>query len=531
MISPGDIKRKSFHNTVYFVSLSLIAISLPSSRYLLTVSEILLAANWLAEADFRTRFIRLKADKPAIAFMLIYLVNVIGLLWSRDPEYALKSDLMHKLPTLFMPLILATTPFPDRKKIRIVLGLFISSVLVVSFIGFFGRILRADPLFRDASPYMPGLYMGMMLIIAAFQLPLLVRQLTEKKWHFWLSLAVSVWMIFFVFYLRALSSVASLTAIITFSVVILVRRVNKPLLKISIPLVFFIAAFLALWPLAGIYKQVHTESGTDFGKLPAFTALGNPYVHDSVSIITENGNPVYIFLADEELRDAWNERSSIDFDSLDLMGQELKATLYRYLSSKGLRKDRQGMAMLTDRDIHAIERGTANYLNVDRPGIYVRAYEEIMSLSVYNTSSRSETSWGSLTKRIELWRASAESFKKHPVLGWGTGSIIKAMDYGLGKTGSTLAGQNMKPHNQYLYILLTLGLAGLLVIALLYGYFVIKSKAQHSFMFVLMLIMFLVNFLGNNSFESQPGQDLFVFFSLVYAWFYPSLKKEPGFIY
>ena len=105
------------------------------------------------------------------------------------------------------------------------------------------------------------------------------------------------------------------------------------------------------------------------------------------------------------------------------------------------------------------------------------------------------------------------------------------MDYGLGKTGSTLAGQNMKPHNQYLYILLSLGLAGLLVIALLYGYFVIKSKAQHSFMFVLMLIMFLVNFLGNNSFESQPGQDLFVFFSLVYAWFYPSLKKEPGFIY
>jgi hypothetical protein len=250
-----------------------------------------------------------------------------------------------------------------------------------------------------------------------------------------------------------------------------------------------------------------------------------------VSIITENGNPVYIFLADEELRDAWNERSSIDFDSLDLMGQELKATLYRYLSSKGLRKDRQGMAMLTDRDIHAIERGTANYLNVDRPGIYVRAYEEMMSLSLYNRSSRSVTSWGSLTKRIELWRASAESFKKHPVLGWGTGSIIKAMDYGLGKTGSTLAGQNMKPHNQYLYILLSLGLAGLLVIALLYGYFVIKSKAQHSFMFVLMLIMFLVNFLGNNSFESQPGQDLFVFFSLVYAWFYPSLKKEPGFIY
>jgi hypothetical protein len=463
--------------------------------------------------------------------MLIYFVNVIGLLWSRDPEYAFKSDLLHKLPTLFMPLILATTPVPERKKIRILLLLFISSVLVVSFIGFFGRLLRADPFFRKASPFIPGLYLGMMLIIAAFQLPLLVKQLTEKKWHLWLSLAISGWLIFYLFYLRALSSIASLTAIVIFIIVILVGRVSSPLLKISLPGIFVIAALLALWPITRVYKQVHTSVSTDFSKLPLRTVLGNPYVHDTVSIITENGNPVYIYLADEELRDEWNERSSMDFDSLDLMGQELKVTLYRYLSSKGLRKDRQGLSGLTDRDIHAIENGKANYLNVNRPGIYIRAYEEFMGLLVYHKSSRRETSWGSLTKRIDLWRAAFESFKKHPFLGWGTGSILVVMDYGIEKTGSSLKGLNMKPHSQYLYILLTLGMAGLLVIGLLYGYFIIKKRAHHSFMFVLMLIMFLVNFLGNNSFESQPGQDLFVFLSLIYAVFYPSLKKEPGFIY
>ena len=139
--------------------------------------------------------------------------------------------------------------------------------------------------------------------------------------------------------------------------------------------------------------------------------------------------------------------------------------------------------------------------------------------------------YGSLTKRIELWRAAVVSFKKHPLLGWGTGGILKAMDYGLGDRDSSLSGLNLKPHNQYLYIILTLGLAGLMVIIFLYGYFVVRSGAHRSFMFVLMLIMFLVNFLGNNSFESQPGQDLFVFLTLVYAWFYPSLKKGPGFIY
>jgi hypothetical protein len=303
------------------------------------------------------------------------------------------------------------------------------------------------------------------------------------------------------------------------------------LVKVSIPAAFLLAAALAVWPLATIFKQVNADTKTNFSSLPAHTALGTPYLHDTVNIIRENGNPVYIFLADSELRDAWNERSGLDFDGNDRMDQPLKATLYRYMSSLGLRKDRQGFAELTDRDISEIENGTTNYLNVTRPGIYIRAYEEVMSLNIYYKSNRQETSWGSLTKRIDLWRASLEAFKKHPVTGWGTGSILKAMEYGMGKTGSTLSGMNMKPHSQYLFVLLTLGIAGLILTALLYGYFFVKMNVHKSFMAILFLIVFLVNFTGNNSLESQPGQDLFVFFSLFYGYFYPLLKEKPGFIY
>ena len=525
------ITRKSVHASVFFVALSLFSVSLPLSRYLLTVSEILLIANWLAEADIKAKFTRLRSDKPALAFISIYLLSVTGLLWSADLGYAFRNDLLHKLPTLFLPLIFATTPVPDKGKIRIVLLLFISSVTVVSFIGFFGRIFSSGPFFREASPYIPGLYFGMMLIVAAFQLPLLVMQITANRWYFFASLALSAWLIFFLFYLRALSGIASFTAVMIFLVAVFVRQAKSIFIRISVPALFLLLAGLAAWPLTAIYKQVHAETKTDFSSLPAFTALGTPYLHDTVTVIRENGNPVYIFIADEELRDAWNERSDLDFDGRDLMGQELKYTLYRYMSSLGIRKDREGFSGLTEKDIREIEMGTTNYLNVRRPGIYIRAYEELMSLHIYNASSRTETSWGSLTKRIDLWRASLEAFKRHPVRGWGTGSILKAMDYGMGKTGSTLRGLNMKPHSQYLYIMLTLGMAGLAAIAFLYGYFVVRKRAHQSFMFILFLIVFLVNFAGNNSLESQPGQDLFVFLSLFYGYFYPRLKKEPGFIY
>jgi len=531
MAVPAYITRKSVHHTVYFAALCLFVISLPSSRYFLTVSEIILICNWLAEADFKTKFNKLRSDRAAIAFILIYILNVIGLLWSENLGYAFKNDLLHKSPTLFLPLILATSPLPDRKKIRVLLLLFISSVLVVSFIGFFSRVFQPNLFFREASPFILGVYLGMMLIIAAFQLPLLVRQMTGNRMYLYLSLAISAWLIFFLFYLRALSGIASFAAVMIFVTVIFVTRVKSLLLKISVPALVILMAGLAIWPMVSIYKQIYAETATDFSTLERYTVQGTPYLHDTINRIRENGNLVYIYIADDELRDAWRERSDLDFDGNDLMNQELRATLYRYMSSRGLKKDRDGLMQLADNEIRAIERGTTNYLNIKRPGFYIRAYEEIMSLQVYYQSSRKVTSWGSLTKRIDVWRASREAFKEHPVLGWGTGSILKAVDYGIEKNGSTLAGLNMKPHNQFLYILLTLGITGLIIIVTLYGYFLAKNKAHDSFMFILFLIVFLVNFIGNNSFESQSGQNLFVFFSLFYAWFYPCLKNEPGFVY
>ncbi|MFN2336284.1 MAG: O-antigen ligase family protein [Bacteroidales bacterium] len=530
MDTDADITRRTVHRWIYLASLCLIAVFLPSSRYMLSVSEIILAVNWVAEGSFRIKFIRLRSDRAAIAFILIYVLSVIGVIWSEDRGYALTHDLLHKLPTLFMPLIVATTALPGRKMTRVILLLFISSVLVVSFIGFFSRLLQPALSFREASPFIPGLYFGLMVIIAAFQLPLLVRAFTGNRQYFIASLVISAWLIFFLFHLRALSGVVSLAAALLCLTVILAAR-KGTLVKILLPLLFIVIAALTIRPMVGIYRQTHAEPHIDLSSLDSFTSRGNPYLHDTLNIIRENGNLVYLYIADEELREAWNKKSSLDYDRENLVGQELRATLFRYMSSLGLRKDSEGFKKLTDNDIAAVERGVTNHLNVDRPGFYVRAYEEMMSFYIYYKSSRQMTEWGSLTKRIDLWRASWEAFRERPLLGWGTGSIVKAVDYGLQKNGSMLSGMNMKPHNQYLYILLTLGVAGLIITVLLYAFFVFERKAHRSLMFILFLTVFLVNFLGNNSLESQPGQDLFVFFSMVYGYFYPTLKKEPGLIY
>lgn len=527
MVSDADITRRSIHRGIYLASLCLIAIFLPSSRWLLTVSEIILAANWLAEGGFRTKFSRLRSDRAAIAFILIYLLHVIGLIWSEDPGYGFSHDLLHKLPTLFLPLIVATSALPDRKMTRVILWLFITSVLIVSFTGFLRTQLHPALSYREASPFIPGIYFGLMVIIAAFQLLMLAWEIMEKRRWFIASLALSAWLIFFLFYLRALSGVAAFAVATAWLTVTLASRAKSYLLKIAAPAGFVFLAGLVLWPMAGIYSDTHAENPARLNSLDSCTSAGNPYLHDTLNIIRENGNLVYIWIADGELREAWNEKSSLDYDGTNLTGEELRATLFRYMSSLGLRKDREGFMNLSAKDIAAVESGITNHLNVDRPGFYVRVYEEMMSLYLYKKSSGQMTDWGSLTKRIDFWKASWEAFRVRPLLGWGTGGILMAVEHGLQKNNSALSGLNMKPHSQYLHILLTLGIAGLIITIILYAFFVIEKKAYKSLMFILFLIVFLVVFTGNNSLESQPGQDLFVFFSMIYGYFAPPADLSP----
>jgi O-antigen ligase len=60
--------------------------------------------------------------------------------------------------------------------------------------------------------------------------------------------------------------------------------------------------------------------------------------------------------------------------------------------------------------------------------------------------------------RLELYRVSATLIRDRPVLGHGTGSIVKAY---ADKTGDQIAKPVRNPHSEYLHMLVQLGLAGL----------------------------------------------------------------------
>ena len=525
MNTPNGLSRKLLHEWIWYGSLCMLVIMMPLSRWMATVSLIIMGANWIAEGRFRERFRIFRADKPAVALTLIFGVNVFGMFWTEDLHFAVFNDLLHKLPILVLPVIFATTHAPDARRLRLLLFFFIASVSAVSLIGIAERLILSNYEFRDASPFIIGLYYSMLLILAAFQLPPLVSQTTDKVFYYRAGLAVSAWLIFYLFYLRSLSGIASFAGVLILLLITWLASEKRISVRVTVITVLLLIAGVTTRAVIKIYHETHHEIETDLNSLPERTERGNLYYHEPGAIIRENGNLVLINIAEVELRDAWNTRSELDFDSTDMSGMSLKYTLYRYMSSIGLKKDGEGFSHMNEEDIREVERGITNYLNATRPGFMVRIYDEMRGLYIYRKTVNKEPSMGSMTERLDQWSASWQAFKKHPVFGWGTGSILKAIDYGFEKNGSVLQGRGMKPHNQYLYILLTLGVTGLVLCIGLYSYVVIESEIYKIFTFRVFLVVFAINFLANNSFEDQLGQNPFVFFTLFYIYFHPVMTS------
>jgi hypothetical protein len=232
-----------------------------------------------------------------------------------------------------------------------------------------------------------------------------------------------------------------------------------------------------------------TEIGLD-----KYTANGNKYTHDFNNIYLENGYHVGYYQCEKELKKEWNKRSKIKYDSTDKRGYKIKYTLERYLTSKGLRKDSEGIWSLSPIDIKNIEEGIANYRYSDHLSIKNRIYKIIWQFYVYKKTKIANNQ--SITQRIEFLRTGINILKKNYILGVGTGDVEKAFEKEYIDEGSKLLPKfRFRTHNEYLTILITLGIfLGTLVIISIYLPFFMNKKFEEllptAFFIIVILSMF-----------------------------------------
>jgi len=512
------INREKLHQHIYFSCLVLLAIGLPTSRFLVSISQVLILINWVLEGSYREKLSSIMASKPAMALASIFLVFVAGMLYTNDLRHGFTYDLMNKLPFFTFPLVVASSkPLSQFKALSLPL-LFGLSVLLVSFIG---TAIYATNSFidtRNLSPFTVHIFYGLMVLVSIFLIPWSVRQLSDKKIHFYISLIVSVWLVLFLFLLSSITVLASFLSVLIFlgarEVIFgknILTRVGSGLAIVGF---IGVSAIVITTIAAPILLKIEPTPAS----LNLRTALGNEYIHHKDNVFRENGHLVFWFIAEQEVEEAWNERSSIRFDGFDVNGHLIKYTIYRYLTSKGFKKDRAGVESLRPEDIVAIENGVANYLYIIWPSFFVRIHQSLWEMQRYNITGN--PSGYSSAQRLDLWRASLVAIAQKPIAGWGTGDVLEALSYGLDSFNSQLENRKMKPHNQFLVWLIMVGGFGTLLIISLLLYFIIKSRAYQNTPMQVMLAALLVTMFSDMPFDYQMSINfilfMFAFFGIIW---------------
>jgi hypothetical protein len=513
----GKQKTESVHQYIYFICLLLLAFFLPVSRNMLSIAQIVIAANWLWEGQFREKYSRLKENRHALYLMLVFLVFSLGMLWTSNPLATLYVSLVDKVPFLSLTLVVATSKPLAKARIFSLLSVFAFAVLFTSLIGFVRSAIDPNPLLSNLSPFIHHIRFSIQLVMAIFLLPWVAFEMKYTgivRNIFFLSAMLMVALMIYTGRLTALFSFAAAAGFLLIRVLVIPQsKMTQKFLAGTILLISigFVAGLL-VYTARPVFKKAPIPVLTGEER----TRDGNPYWHDFENLSRENGHLVFWFIAEDELRQAWKERSKMNFDGADNLGNTpLEGGILRYLTSRGLPKDREGLEALQDYEIRAIENGVPNYLHNRWPLPIIRIHQTFWEIKEYKRTGNPEGF--SFAQRIELWKAALAALSEKPVLGWGKGGVHHAINFGLDHIDSHWQLRNIKPHNQYLLYMITLGVAGFVVVAFLMGSFIIRSGATRFLPFNLMLVILFSAMSSEDLLDFQEPITFFLLFAVIFG--------------
>ena len=504
--------KDSLKRTLFIASLCATAFSLPLSVWLLSVFTILsVLIRLLTWTNIRETF-RLRKKSDLLIFFTAYLVYLLWMPGTSDMVFGL-SELRIKLPLIVFPLILGFSEPVRKDEIKLIITAFTTGLIVSSVAG---TISGAHEVFkgladtRSFSPYISHIRLSLMLVFGIFSSGWYLFGKGEKGlWKLFFILS-ACWMIIFLFLLMSLTGIIIFMFIMVITAVSIVFRKASPLIKWMVPaliLAFGLFIFLLIKREVRAFYTPHTISAV----LPVKTQGGNPYWNDSTRNDIENGNRVWELICEPELKKEWGNRSSLPYDSLDLRGQELKATLIRYLASAGLPRDSAGLWTLKPADVKNIEHGISNILFSEWGPWKRKTYELIWQVDYYRKGGN--PSGHSITQRLEYLQAGWQIFTGNPVFGTGTGDISKEYAEWYEKNNSKLSpAYRLLCHNQFLTFLVSFGITGASVICFALAFPFFSRKRYRDYLPLVFTVIIFISMLTEDTLETHTGISFFAFF-------------------
>jgi len=503
------------HFNIYCFGLVLLVVSLPFSVYMMSVSQFILAINWLLEGRFIKKFQILKERKSILLLICVYIVHVLGLLYTSNYDYAFH-DLRIKAPLFILPLIIGTSQPLCFKHFKILILFLVAAVTVNSFISILvlmGYTNYEIHEVRNISIFISHIRYSLLINIAIFSLAYFIAKkgIIKYKAEKYFYLICGIWLIVFLFILQSLTGIAVFFITSFLILGYLVIRYRNIKYKIAVYTLWLLLPLSVFLYLRRSYCDFYDIKEENPEKLEKYTSQGNLYYHDYQNKHIENGNYIWLYLCEKELREEWNKISEYKYDGKDKMGQDIKNVLIRYLTSKGLRKDADGMAQLNNEDVKAIEDGIANHLFRKRMSLYQRIYKIIWQIDVYFKGGNPKGH--SITQRLEYLKTSMQIIKDNIWIGVGTGDVQASFNEYYEKMGSQLTGKwRRRAHNQFITFTITFGVAGVLLILFFLFYPIILEKQRKDYFLWVFLVIALLSMINEDTLETQAGVTFFTFF-------------------
>lgn len=515
------------HRNLYLLGLATILCGLAWSNLLMSLGQFILIGNWLIEFNFKSKFKMLSSNGVLWLLLLIYFIHLFGFLSSENISYALK-DSRIKLPLLLIPLVIASSRPLKRFEWRLLLSIYLLTILSLSLASLYKFLGWSDVLIldkRELSIYISHIRYGLNIALAIL-LILHFRKLLFKNWIL-PSVLLALW------FLACLLLYELYTGLVCLLAVFLLFGLKKSLSKKIKPLwkiVGFSAIALLSYQLvqftSNIYKDYSSELPNVYDqtlKQGVYTMGGEEYWHNYHSNQLENGVYVQRYIAWKELARAWERISDLKFKGKDKKGNTLFVTLNRFLSSKGLRKDSVALSKLSEVEIQAIENGIANAYYLEHSGIENRIHKTFYEMDRY--SETGVANGYSLALRLEFWQTAWHIIQKNFWLGVGTGDIQDEFINQYELEQSSLEEKfRRRAHNQYLSIWVAFGIIGLILFLLSLAMPLIMQEGRSDIYLAFWLIACL-SFLTEDTLESQAGVTFFAFFNSLFLLGFQEIKK------
>jgi len=497
----------------FFVSLVAFVIALPLSVAFVSIFAGITFATATIEDSWENKLQRLKLRKIILLIPLIFVLYLFSTIITIKYDHSFY-DVKKVLFYFLFPIAFSLgKDLNDRQK-RFILYIFVLSVLLAIFISVFRWIVL--PQEGNFSVHNISLIshirFSFQLILVIWVLIFLIilnySKLSDKQLSVLIILAAIN-----LGYLAFQQSLTGILALVASGLYFLSFLLNKIKGEYKIPLVVGLILLIVV-PFIYVQQVARNFYKFDFvdqENMEQYTTEGNPYKHDFDNKMVENGHYVGLYVCQDEMREAWNKRSESKYDSIGSNGYSVSATLIRYLTSKGLRKDSEGVNLLSSKDIENIEHGMANYIFQEKYSLYPRIYQTVWEYYVYTQTGNSNHQ--SFSQRIEFAKAAITIIRKHPLFGVGTGRWKQEFATAFKENNSKLdESLYASSHNQYLNYMVKFGIVGFILIMFLLVYPVVKSKRYLDPLFMIFLIfMFFANFADSN-FESHMGSSFFFFF-------------------